>query len=169
MRCAAKEEQRQEVFFFSKSKFTFFPSDVSHVCRQGTSHREGGSFCFLLLFLRLNFLSMFSRHPFRISLSLTLFCFSFSRFLWCVLSAFPDPGLLSVQYFSVSSPLCLSLSATAQCTTRELHHSLLLPTEQDAGDFSSKTLKANATQHSSCKSPSTLKELWEGIEAFLLY
>lgn len=105
MRCAAKEEQQQPVFFFFKSKFTFFSSDVSHVCRQGILHRgEGGSFYFLLLFLRLIFLSMFSRHPFRISLLLMLFCFPFSRSLWCVLSPFPDPGLLSVQYFSASAP-----------------------------------------------------------------
>lgn len=105
MRCAAKEEQRQAVFFFLKSKFTFFSSDVSHVCRQGISHSgEGESFCFLLLFLRLNFFGSFSRHPFRISLFLMLFCFCFSRLLWCVLSAFPGPGLLSVQYFSASVP-----------------------------------------------------------------
>lgn len=61
MRSAAEEEQQQAVVFF-KSKFTFFSSDVSHVCRQGIlacgagCGGEGRSFWFLLLFLRLIFL-----------------------------------------------------------------------------------------------------------------
>lgn len=38
MRAAAKGERQQVLFFFFKSKFTFFSHCVSHVCRQGTPH-----------------------------------------------------------------------------------------------------------------------------------
>lgn len=170
MRCAAKEEQRQAVFFF-KIKVYILPQwcqsclQTGHFAQQ--RRRE------LLLspsFPSFEFFWVCFRDILLGSLfSWCCFVFLFSRLLWCILSTFPDPGLLSVQYSSAFSPLCLSLSATAQCTTRELHHSLFLPTGQDEEDFSSKTLKANANQHSSCKSPSTLKKLWEEIEALLLY
>lgn len=168
-RNAAKEEQKQAVFFFFLIK-VYILLQWCQSCLQ-TRHFAQWRRRELLLspFPSFEFFEYVFETSFQdLSLPDTVLFFFFQIVLMCPVSFPRSRTSLSVVLFCFS-PLCLSLSATAQSTTRELHHSLLLPTEQDEGDFSSKTLKANATQHSSCKSPSTLKELWEEIEALLLY
>lgn len=105
MRCAAKEEQQQAFFFLNQSLHSSPVMSVMFADRAfHTAEKERASafsfssfiWIFLVCFRDIFLGSLFSWCCF-------VFIFSI-RSLWCVLSAFPDPGLLSVQYFSASAP-----------------------------------------------------------------
>lgn len=102
--CCQRGAAASGIFFLNQSLHSSPVMSVMFADRAfHTAEKDGASYFSFFSSVWI-FLGMFSRQPFRMSLFLMLFCFSFSRLLWCVLSVFPDPGLLSVQYFSALVP-----------------------------------------------------------------
>lgn len=98
--CCQRGAAASCIFFFFKSKFTFFSSDVSHVCRQGISHSGEGERASAFSFF--SFVWIFWVHFQDILLG--------SLFSWCCfVSVSPDCSDVSCQLSQVQD--------CSQCST----------------------------------------------------
>lgn len=125
--CCQKVTAASAIFFFFKSKFTFFSSGVSHVCRQGTRRMvvKKAASDFSLFFVRFDFLRCLLEE---IPLGSLLFC-------RCFLFLSPDSSDISwpLSWGCGCSQGCVFCLCPSGQLTQELHHLLLLSTAGQQG------------------------------------